>query len=211
MWVWEAHIEKSNLLTSLDVPGRKLGSMVCKMGYFTYLYLPISGVYWGYNPLTNLLLSSWDIQVVLILCGLFHRSIVCIWPRFENQIIAYIHHVCLLTCYMSLTSWQSYFYNLIHPFSIWLVKGVYYTLYPFPFLFDPLISHTLFEVNVVLVRQIDVEPKRATSGRMYRRWWLKCFESRGSGAYVEGIYTWYHYFRVSVARYIVRWLKGVCF
>ena len=22
-----------------------------------------NGVYWGYNPLTNLLLSSWDIQV----------------------------------------------------------------------------------------------------------------------------------------------------
>ena len=25
--------------------------------------LLINGVYWGYNPLTNLLLSSWDIQV----------------------------------------------------------------------------------------------------------------------------------------------------
>ena len=23
----------------------------------------INGVYWGYNPLTNLLLTSWDIQV----------------------------------------------------------------------------------------------------------------------------------------------------
>ena len=29
------------------------------MGYKLY----ISGVYWGYNPLTNLLLSSWDIQL----------------------------------------------------------------------------------------------------------------------------------------------------
>ena len=29
------------------------------------LNLPINGVYWGYNPLTNLLLTSWDIQVVL--------------------------------------------------------------------------------------------------------------------------------------------------
>ena len=27
--------------------------------------LPINGVYWGYNPLTNLLLSSWDIQVAV--------------------------------------------------------------------------------------------------------------------------------------------------
>ena len=24
-------------------------------------HLPINGVYWGYNPLTNLLLTSWDI------------------------------------------------------------------------------------------------------------------------------------------------------
>ena len=29
------------------------------MGY----NLPINGVYWGYNPLTNLLPTSWDIQV----------------------------------------------------------------------------------------------------------------------------------------------------
>ena len=29
------------------------------MGY----NLPINGIYWGYNPLTNLLLTSWDIQV----------------------------------------------------------------------------------------------------------------------------------------------------
>ena len=29
------------------------------MGYNLY----INGVYWGYNPLTNLLLTSWDIQV----------------------------------------------------------------------------------------------------------------------------------------------------
>ena len=30
------------------------------MGY----NLLINGVYWGFNPLTNLLLTSWDIQVV---------------------------------------------------------------------------------------------------------------------------------------------------
>ena len=29
--------------------------------------LLIDGVYWGYNPLTNHLLSSWDIQVDLAL------------------------------------------------------------------------------------------------------------------------------------------------
>ena len=29
------------------------------MGY----NLLINGVYWGYNPFTNLLLTSWDIQV----------------------------------------------------------------------------------------------------------------------------------------------------
>ena len=32
------------------------------MGY----NLLINGVYWGYNPLTNHLLSSWDIQVTLL-------------------------------------------------------------------------------------------------------------------------------------------------
>ena len=30
------------------------------MGYNLLIY----GVYWGYNPLTNHLLTSWDIQVV---------------------------------------------------------------------------------------------------------------------------------------------------
>ena len=38
----------------------KLGSMV---GKWIITYLLINGVYWGYNPLTNLLLTSWDIQV----------------------------------------------------------------------------------------------------------------------------------------------------
>ena len=32
------------------------------MGY----YLPINKVYWGYNPFTNHLLTSWDIQVGVI-------------------------------------------------------------------------------------------------------------------------------------------------
>ena len=26
-------------------------------------HLLINGIYWGYNPLTNLLLTPWDIQV----------------------------------------------------------------------------------------------------------------------------------------------------
>ena len=36
----------------------KLGSMVRINVLF---HLLINGVYWGYNPLTNLLLTSWDI------------------------------------------------------------------------------------------------------------------------------------------------------
>ena len=39
---------------------RKLGSMVRINGLF---HLLVNGVYWGYNPLTNHLLTSWDIQV----------------------------------------------------------------------------------------------------------------------------------------------------
>ncbi len=31
------------------------------MGYFTYLYMEY--IYWGYNPFTNHLLTSWDILV----------------------------------------------------------------------------------------------------------------------------------------------------
>ena len=39
----------------------KLGSIVRINGLF---HLLINGVYWGYNPLTNHLRSSWDIQVI---------------------------------------------------------------------------------------------------------------------------------------------------
>ena len=46
----------------LDVPGRKLGSLVRIYGSYSLL---INGVFWCYNPLTNLLLTSWDIQVHL--------------------------------------------------------------------------------------------------------------------------------------------------
>ncbi len=45
------------------------------MGY----NLPINGVYWGYNPLTNLLLTSWDIQVRLILLDPV-KSVDSVWP-----------------------------------------------------------------------------------------------------------------------------------
>ena len=38
----------------------KLGSMVRINGLF---HLLINGIYWGYNPLSNLLVTSWDIQV----------------------------------------------------------------------------------------------------------------------------------------------------
>ena len=48
----------------LDVPGQEVnGSMVIgSMGYFTDPYK--WGMNWGYNLLTNLLLTSWDIQVL---------------------------------------------------------------------------------------------------------------------------------------------------
>ena len=42
---------------------RRLGSMVRINGLF---HLLINRVYWGYNPLTNLLLTSWDIQVGVV-------------------------------------------------------------------------------------------------------------------------------------------------
>ena len=44
----------------LDVPWRKLGYKWLVNGL---LHLPRNGVYWGYNPFTNHLLSSWDIQM----------------------------------------------------------------------------------------------------------------------------------------------------
>ncbi len=52
----------------------KLGSMVSKWWIITTY--SINEEYWGYNPLTNLLLTSWDIQVGSSkmtpgLCGVF--------------------------------------------------------------------------------------------------------------------------------------------
>ena len=57
--------EGNPLKTSLN---SGLGMMViCLLGCPRKLVngynLPINGVYWGYSPLTNLLLTSWDIQV----------------------------------------------------------------------------------------------------------------------------------------------------
>ena len=40
------------------------------MGYFTYF---INGIYWDYNPLTKLLLTSWDLQVLFKLGWLFEK------------------------------------------------------------------------------------------------------------------------------------------
>ena len=50
-------------LGHLDVPGRKIGSMV--IGSMVYNLL-INGVYWSYNPVTNHVVSFWDIQVWLV-------------------------------------------------------------------------------------------------------------------------------------------------
>ena len=44
----------------LDVPLEVNGSMVRINGLF---HLLLHGVYWGYNPFTNHLLTSWDIQM----------------------------------------------------------------------------------------------------------------------------------------------------
>ena len=47
-------------------------------------HLLINGVYWGYNPLTNLLLTSWDIQVLVDYSSnryLFSTS----WDRFVTS------------------------------------------------------------------------------------------------------------------------------
>ena len=46
--------------------------------------LSINGVYWGYNPLTNHLLSSWDIQVDYLRLAYLKKRIVDIAaPRLE--------------------------------------------------------------------------------------------------------------------------------
>ena len=48
------------------------------MGY----NLLINGVYWGYNPLTKLLLTSWDIQVgSWEKVGLMNRLVLLKFPR----------------------------------------------------------------------------------------------------------------------------------
>ena len=41
----------------------RLGSMVRINGVFHRYNLLTNGIYWGYNPLTSHLLTSWDIQV----------------------------------------------------------------------------------------------------------------------------------------------------
>ena len=109
---------------------------------------------------------------------------------------------------MLLTSWQNYLYKISYIIYTWFVNGLYI---PLLFFSSSHGSPPLFEVNVVLVRQIDVEPKRATSGGSdegmvfwHRRGgWSHFFRigSRGSYGYVEGIYTWYlisEFYRVDI-------------
>ena len=85
---------------------------------------------------------------------------------------------------------------------------------PLFFPFPPIdLPHTLFEVNVVLVRQIDVEPKRATSGGFFcgdaPAMWLKSFLQE------VVVLMWKEYIPDIISEFpwldIVRWLKGVFF
>ena len=88
----------------------KLGSMVRINGLF---HLLINGIYCGYNPLTNLLLTSWDIQVYLYLyiyIYLYCKYIyIYIWspPRnlffvtfFLSSIYIYIYIEHNVRCYV---------------------------------------------------------------------------------------------------------------
>ena len=54
------------------------------MGY----NLLIGGIYWGYNPLTNLLLTSWDIQVSLKE-GLFQYGIHLPTIDFQGKFVSF--------------------------------------------------------------------------------------------------------------------------
>ena len=42
-----------------------------------------NGVYWGYNPLTNLLLTSWDIQVIITII----KISPCCFPRWFRPML----------------------------------------------------------------------------------------------------------------------------
>ena len=69
----------------LDVPGRKLGSMLSKWVMSpTYKYL-INGIYWGYNVynlFTNVLLTYWGIQVG----GGYNKRQLVLWGDETMQI-----------------------------------------------------------------------------------------------------------------------------
>ena len=54
------HSSLENILTTW------MSQEVCKWLVNGVFHLLINGVYWGYNPLTNHLLTSWDIQVYLL-------------------------------------------------------------------------------------------------------------------------------------------------
>ena len=60
-WSWDLKIGGSRtwkLHHQKKYPKERLGTWMSQE-----VRILLNGVYWGYNPLTNLLLSSWDIQV----------------------------------------------------------------------------------------------------------------------------------------------------
>ncbi len=83
----------------------KLGSMVRINGLF---HLLIYGIYWGYNPLPNLLLTSWDNQVV---SGWFHCKISAnqIWSSLQ-VVIKSGRHASIYNLDKGLTKLGSYEY-----------------------------------------------------------------------------------------------------
>ena len=68
-WKWWKTYWKTNVASGMGMSWNLGSTVIGSMGYNNRL---INGVYWGYNPLTNLLLTSWNIQVGL---GKFDRLI----------------------------------------------------------------------------------------------------------------------------------------
>ena len=61
------------------------------MGY----NLLINGVYWGYNPLTNHLLTSWDIQVRIFLTHLSEEKSILVDQAQANFYLAQVMQLIL--------------------------------------------------------------------------------------------------------------------
>ena len=64
------------------------------MGY----NLLINGVYWGYNPLTNLLLTSWDILVETVLCAQQLSNFLCQKTCFSGKWLLQLELPVDVTC-----------------------------------------------------------------------------------------------------------------